>query len=142
MDECSLCGFEADFRRLLCFLASLDQARKFLPIGPRHEPANGPANDSFDRDLNHFRKASIAVEDCSISRQGESAFVHCLDQNLIGLVRALERINPFPFGPRKNQGVHFPALNTSQHLFGLIQAQAKFFSFSQQFLFGFGLFSH
>ena len=73
-----------------CLFEELRQSLAFLGVKQAGEL---PSSDPLLRDAKHLRRATIAVEDCAVRIEGDSAFLHLLDQKPIRPVSRFQRVD-------------------------------------------------
>ena len=87
--------------------------------------AQGSPHHLLQRTCQHLGEATIAIEDRAVAGDRRGALVHLLHQHAVGVVRALERVDPRTVRPLDDQRVHLAGGERTQRLLGLLEANAE-----------------
>ena len=103
-----------------------NQVEYIGPIGRRDESRQRSADHSLRMGFNQLREAPVAVKNVAAAGQGQCAFLHFLDQQPVGLIRSLERVNPrYVVRTRNYYRVHVSVADGIERLLSLPQLLSK-----------------
>ncbi len=83
---------------------------------------------------------TVAIEDGAVRQERYGAFVHGLDDHVVGMIGPLEGVHPIARGAGRDNGVRGAAADGIQGVFQLLEARLQPFAFDGRLLlrFGFG----
>jgi hypothetical protein len=100
--------------------SSGDQRLKALPVGLQHKPGDEVSHSPLKRLAEDGGKARVAIRDeCTLVQRGD-ALAHCLHQDPVAALGALQREDALARRTSDHQRVHLAGTDRRQGLFGLV----------------------
>src|SRR5947209_1313804 len=97
------------------------QSAKALPVLRRYKRVNADADDRLQGGIEDGGKAVVAIRNDAVWQQSERPVAHAFDENAVGFVRALQKINLFASRTLHDDSIDLPAADCGQSLFGFLQ---------------------
>ena len=116
-------GLEHELARTRRPLFAADHRFDSSPVVDAEKPADGLPQDSFARPADQPGEALVAVEHGAVGTQRDGALLHLFDQDAVGAVGILERVDELARSGADDDGIDVAVPDRVQRLLGFLEAR-------------------